>query len=300
MARAGSNTIELLRALAVLAEPPSNETARLAELLELGAPPTASDFTELFVLHLYPYASVYLGPEGMIGGEARDRIAGFWRAIGETPPPEPDHLAVMLAQYATLVDAEHSERDPVRQRAIGHARVTFLDEHLLSWLPVYLDAVSRQGSATYRAWAVLVRGVLAAHAQDVERSGVLPLHLREAPPLPDPATVDRNEFLGCVLAPIRSGMILTRHDLARLADATGLALRAGERRYALGAFLDQNGPATWNWLASEATAWASRHAEATVGVPQVREFWSVRAATAARQFAEFASHKVDASPRASQ
>ena len=36
----------------------------------------------------------------MLGGEARDRIAGFWRALGLVPPPEPDHLAVMLGLYA--------------------------------------------------------------------------------------------------------------------------------------------------------------------------------------------------------
>ena len=89
--------MELFRALAVLAEPPRAETAHLAVALELGAVPEASEYTDLFVFQLYPYASVYLGAEGMLGGEARDRIAGFWRALGQVPPAEPDHLAVMNA-----------------------------------------------------------------------------------------------------------------------------------------------------------------------------------------------------------
>src|SRR5918911_4254765 len=128
--------MELFRALAVLAEPPTVKAARVAEALELGELPTADEYTELFVFQLYPYASVYLGSEGMIGGEARDRVAGFWRALGQMPPAEPDHLSVMLALYARLCELEEEESGG---RANWHrARRAFLWEHLLSWLPVYL------------------------------------------------------------------------------------------------------------------------------------------------------------------
>ncbi|HEX8421973.1 MAG TPA: hypothetical protein VF634_01095, partial [Pyrinomonadaceae bacterium] len=61
--------MELFRALAVLAEPPVPESARVADALALGALPEASEYTEVFVFQLYPYASVYLGAEGMLGGE---------------------------------------------------------------------------------------------------------------------------------------------------------------------------------------------------------------------------------------
>src|SRR5437764_4107878 len=101
--RGGVIWMEIFRALAVLAEPPERpEVARLAALLELGGPPSASEYTETFVFRLYPYASVYLGAEGMMGGEARDRVAGFFAALGQTPPPEPDHLSTLLATYARL------------------------------------------------------------------------------------------------------------------------------------------------------------------------------------------------------
>src|SRR3954471_13415191 len=86
---------ELLRALALVAEPPSEASARVCTLLELD-PPTGVEFTDFFTFAQPPYASLYLGADGLIGGEARDRIAGFWRAVGVAPPPEPDHLATML------------------------------------------------------------------------------------------------------------------------------------------------------------------------------------------------------------
>src|ERR1700748_1744761 len=95
--------MEIFRALAVLVEPPDRlEATRLAALLGLGEPPTVSEYTDTFTFQFYPYASVYLGAEGMLGGEARDSVAGFWRALGQVPGAEPDHLAVMLATYAQL------------------------------------------------------------------------------------------------------------------------------------------------------------------------------------------------------
>src|SRR5207253_2718660 len=87
-----SDAMELLRALAVVAEAPHKEQIRFGEMLELPGHPTSAEHTDLFDFQLSPYASVYLGTEAMIGGEARDRIAGFWRAIHLDPPSQPDHL----------------------------------------------------------------------------------------------------------------------------------------------------------------------------------------------------------------
>jgi hypothetical protein len=82
----------------------------VADLLDLGPLPGEAEYTELFLFQLTPYASVYLGPEGMLGGEALDRIAGFWRALQQEPPVEPDHLAVMLGFYARLMEEGHGRR----------------------------------------------------------------------------------------------------------------------------------------------------------------------------------------------
>ena len=131
--------MELLRTLATLAEPPCAEHEPLAALLELGPVPDGAAFTDLFELQLYPYASFYLGAEGMLGGEARDRIAGFWRALGETPPAEPDHLSTMLALQARLAELEEAAPETAPRDGWRRARRAWLWEHLLSWLPAYCD-----------------------------------------------------------------------------------------------------------------------------------------------------------------
>src|SRR5215210_4388447 len=168
--------MELFRALAMFAEPSVEGSARVAEALELGQLPAESDYTETFLFQLYPYASVYLGAEGMMGGEARDRVAGFWRALGQTPPAEPDHLAVMLALYARLVEMEEGEGDRVRREGWRGARKAFLWEHLLCWLPVYLSKLDEAASPFYRGWGRLLAQGLIEEAKVMGRQSQLPLH----------------------------------------------------------------------------------------------------------------------------
>src|SRR5205085_5824663 len=277
--------MELFRALAVLAEPPERpEVARLAALLDLGGPPSASEYTETFVFRLYPYASVYVGAEGMMGGEARDRVAGFLAALGETPPPEPDHLSTLLATYARLAapteDTDDVDERGARRRAgLRAARRAFLWEHVLSWLPVYLDRVAEVAPPFYRRWAGLLLAALVEEARGCGRPERLPLHLREAPPLTDPRAAAGEEFLSSLLAPARSGLIITRDDLARAARSLGTAARAGERRFVLKSLIGQDAGGVLAWLSEEAARQAARHAARRDAFGEVAEWWSARAST---------------------
>ena len=273
--------MELFRALAVLAEPPTEEAARVAEALELGPMPDATEYTELFVFQLYPYASVYLGAEGMMGGEARDRVAGFWRAFGETPPVEPDHLSVMLALYARLVEMEENQSERARRQGWHDARKAFLWEHLLSWLPVYLDKLGEIAQGFYRAWGELLIEALVAEAKTLGRQERLPLHLRASPGLVDPRTDEGVDFLQSLLTPVRSGMILVRSDLNGAARRLGLGLRLGERKYILKALFSQDGARVLDWLAEEAKRWAERHRIRRASLGAVAEAWEEKARASA-------------------
>jgi len=270
--------MELLRSLAALAEPPGPESERLAALLELPESPSDWQYTALFVEQLYPYASVYLGAEGMMGGEARDRIAGFWRALGETPPTEPDHLVVLLALQARLADLSREAPGERERAAFDRARAALLWEHLLSWLPPWLDALDRLGPPGYVAWGGLLTEALEAEASELSLPPDLPAHLREAPGFPDPEAEGGEALLGALLAPVRSGFILTRTDLASCATDLGIGLRAGERRYVLGALLGQDPAAVLGWLAGHARRAAGRELSAP---PAISTFWREAALRAA-------------------
>lgn len=276
--------MELFRALAVFAEPPSPEMASVAHVLGLGSLPVASEYTEIFVFQLYPYASVYLGAEGMLGGEARDLIAGFWRALSQTPPAEPDHLSIMLALYAELAGHEANEpNDNTRRESWQRARRAFLWEHLLSWLPVYLSKLKEIATPFYARWAEILLDALLAEARATGTPPEqLPLHLRDAAGLVDPREGATSEFLQSLLSPARSGMIIVRSDLTRAARQLELGLRIGERKYVLESLFAQDARGVLNWLAREAANWGARHRQQYDALDGVARAWEAKAIASAR------------------
>jgi len=269
-------TPEMFRALGALCEPPDPAHPRLAAALGVPGEADAESHTDLFVFHLVPYASVYLGPEGMLGGEPADRVAGFWRALHLDPPREPDHLAALLGLYAALGDREHAEPDPARALLWHESRRALLWEHLLTWVPAYAVAAAGVARPFYAAWARLLGDALQAEAGALAPPPTPPLHLRDLPDLPDLGE-GMDTLLRGLLAPARSGLILTRRDLARAARATGLGLRLGERAFVLRTLLGQDAAATFGWLAVEAARWENWHRAAEPALGAVAGHWRTRA-----------------------
>lgn len=288
--------MELFRALGALAEPPSEETARLADLLGLGTPPTPGSYEQTFLFQLYPYASVYLGPEGQLGGEARDRIAGFWRALELAPPAEPDHLALMLGLYARLAELEGAAADEDACAGWRHARKAWLWEHLMSWLPVYLIKTVGIGDTFYTGWATLLLRTLVEQASELGSPESPPLHFREAPRLDDPRRGGADAFVNQLLSPIRVGFILVADDLRRAARELQLGLRAGERRFVLEALLGQDAAATLAWLARHAADAGGRYDVGSSAAEPTLGFWRERA----RGSAELLDQLADEATRAAQ
>jgi len=261
---------ELLRALGAVADSPA---AARAVAAPLGLSPLSdAEHTDVFVLNCPPYASVYLGPDGALGGEGADRVAGFWRAIAITPPAEPDHLAALLSLYASLGEAAAETRGPATAQALTRSRQALFAEHLWPWLPAYLDAVADLAVPALTAWAELSRRAVAAEFAAQPAWPRLPLALRAAPG-------DIGAGLGLVdvlLTPVRSGIILTRRRLAAGAEEAGVGHRIGERRYTLRAMFGQDPHATLAWATHEATRWQHRHASRAAG-DQVAGWWAARA-----------------------
>jgi TorA maturation chaperone TorD len=267
---------DLFRALGSVCEPPEPGHAAIAEALGLPAAPAAGDYAEVFLFGAYPYASVYLGEKGMLGGEACDRVAGFWRALGLAPPAEPDHVAALLGLYAALIEAEETAPDPGRSALRRSSRKALLWEHLLSWLPPYLDKVAELAPPYYAAWARLLDASLSSEAGELGEQAELPLQLRASPGLPEP-DAEGTAWVEALLSAVRTGIILTRSDLRRGARELGLGSRMAERGFMLRSMLEQNAPATAAWLAAEASRWTIRHQANEAILGRVAAFWQTRA-----------------------
>lgn len=296
MAPAMSRRAELFRALGALCERPDPKHSPIAIALGLHGPADASDYTEAFVFQLPPYASIYLGAEGMLGGEARGRVAGFWRAVGVEPPSEPDHLAALLSLYAALDQAEENESESARRVLRREARGALLWEHLLPWVPVYASKMQEVAPGPFAHWGRLLSEVLLSEAARVEGQGKLPLHLRSAPPFGG-FDASLEELVNALLSPVRSGLVVTRYDLARAARDRGLASRMGERRFVLKAMLKQDPDAVLGWLSQQAGAWVVRHRELQGDTGPIASFWADRAEATAASMTETRATLRHAMPR---
>jgi hypothetical protein len=207
-------------------------------------------------------------------------VAGFWRAIGIDPGPgEPDHLTSLLSLYAHLGEAAAESRTARTAAALGQMRQALFDEHLWPWLPGYLSAVTDLGVGALVAWAELTLRVVKRERGGTGPDG-LPLALREAP-APVDADGGLDELLGGLVAPVRSGLILTRRAVAAGAGQAGAGHRIGERRFALRAMLESEPDRTAGWLVHEAARWSQRHLGIAAGDP-VQQWWAGRAAATAR------------------
>jgi hypothetical protein len=285
--------VEILRALAALIEPPSPALIPVAEALDLGVLPAAEVHTDLLAFQLYPFASVFLNADGMLGGESRDRVGGFWRALGAEVPAEPDHLAILLAGYASLHEQEADASGDARSRA-RHTRTAFLAEHLLSWLPAWLGTLERLSAGRadrtfYRAWGSLLGRVIEEDRQAAPATLSVPLHLRVAPALSDPREEGAEAFLRGILAPAVSGLILVRDDLARCARESDLGLRVGERAFVLRSLLSQEPATVLRWLATE----AHRQTPPAEAEGVATEHWRIRGVATSRLLGVLAEEAAD-------
>lgn len=255
--RSETSRWEMLRALGAvtLTPPPLNAPVCRA----LGLPvPTGAEHTRVFVLGAPPHAAIHLGPEGKLGGEGLDRVAGFWRALRLQPPEDADHLGALLMLYAELGVAESNATDESHRGRLRRSRSALLHEHIWSWAPGYLVAVHRLGVRPLGRWAELTLQALRAELADSEPATRLPLALREAAaPLSAQGSLD--EALDAMVTPVRTGVVLTQRDLHEGARRAGVGFRRGERRFALRAMMQQDAVATLEWLLGHGRAWVDLH-----------------------------------------
>ena len=164
-----------------------------------------------------------------------------------------------------------------------------LHEHLEPWVFSFLDRVQELGTEFQVRWAALAGEVLLAEAAWAGRPARLPVHLESAPPLPDPRREGGKAFLSGLLAPVRSGIVLTRTDLARLASALGMGTGITQRRRALEDLLSYDPTAVLTALGDAALESAERHEGRVATLGATGAFWADRARMAADLFGELAA-----------
>ncbi|MDA3921844.1 MAG: molecular chaperone TorD family protein [Salinisphaera sp.] len=271
---------DLWQLLALTASEPGADHADMFAALGLDAPrdieALRAAHAQAFVTQCVPYASIYVGVEGAIGGEAAARVADFRRLLGSVADRTetqvvPDHLPDLLADYAELA----ALADDPRAR---HARKAFFWEHLACWLMPFCDALMRSAVSPFDAWGTLLAQVLRADALALGLPAQLPLHLREAPAGSVGADADSSDVAARTLfVPAATGMVLTRSDLVRAAKSIDGQTVPGSRAFMLRTLFDQDVTATLEWLAAEAVRQADARSVELDVFGDIARFWRDRA-----------------------
>jgi TorA maturation chaperone TorD len=268
----------------------------------------AAAYQQLFGRNVFPYQSVFLDPAFLLGGAESSQVAERYAEAGypvDAAASEPDHIGYEIGLLAFLCGAEADALADGQARAARHARrlqQTFLDEHLLWWLPVFVQAVCNQQDAFYAAVAAMTQALVVAHRQEIDdgRSSDAPLPSSRLPVCPDPLDAPDaglQEIAAFLATPACAGVYLSRADIARLARACDLPCGFGDRRQMLTNFLraaaefDSVAAATGALLAAaaeDATAYAGYAAH---GAPfaAIGRGWLGRVATLRTMLARIAA-----------
>ena len=158
---------------------------------------------------------------------------------------------------------------------------------------MFLDRVAEQGGF-YAEWAALLGRVLEREFLAAPEAVALPVHLRAARPMPDPRIEGSAAFLRGLLAPARSGMIITRLDLARVARGLTLGTRVGERRWVLEHLLRQEPAEVLGALSGLARRAAAGHAARRPVLAGTAAWWQERAEATASLLDALAGEALEA------
>ena len=197
----------------------------------------------LLVSELPPFASIYLSLDGNIGGESQAEIAGFYRAISVKVPPNPDYLSSMLYLLGQIIqkEAEFSDGETPRSKAIEIAKLTLLQQHLAPWLVPYLLRADQIAGTSASVWITLTLDLITSILELSEG----PFSQQIINDDPDQGQIESFansvEFIDWITSPRLSGVIVAPSDLANIAKSLGLAARIGRKRFVLDGLFQQGG-----------------------------------------------------------
>ncbi|OQX74402.1 MAG: dehydrogenase [Campylobacteraceae bacterium 4484_4] len=111
------------------------------------------DFTEISLLHLIPYESFYVREDGMIESGGDNPVIQFYDDFNYIVEKDkarivsPDHIGAELEFMHLLCDAQtkaFQNNDAAAARELETIQKSFLKNHVLRWMPLYLINVKNE------------------------------------------------------------------------------------------------------------------------------------------------------------
>ncbi|KAA3657708.1 MAG: hypothetical protein DWQ04_27280 [Chloroflexi bacterium] len=201
---------------------------------KFNADESAAIHHHLFRLNLFPFESIFLATEGLLGGPVANQVQQMYEQSGymvNTSATSPDQIGHELAFLAYLCGAEADAwEDGLENTAVSiqtHQH-TFLQHHLLRWLPPFVLAVEAQGNPFYSILANLVLDFASDHASNAEIV-VNPHRLPDLPSLLENDKTSLKDIANYLITPAYSGFFLSRDHISHIAREHQLPRGFGNR-----------------------------------------------------------------------
>ena len=194
----------------------------------------AAAYQELFGFNLFPHESVFLGTDGLLGGEISSAVQQMCEQAGYAPPENADHIGSELGLLAWLAGAESdawADNATAIALQLQNRQYVFLESHLLRWLPALVVAIQNHDDAFFAQAAVVTWQLVGAHFDALHRQRAIPT----VTPLADPPDLLNNPdttlkaFARLFTTPAHCGVWIGRHELATLARNVGVPRGFGGR-----------------------------------------------------------------------
>jgi TorA maturation chaperone TorD len=178
------------------------------------------EFTRLFSLSVFPYASVFLDPGAFMNTETAARVEAAYQQARFEPDPSlpigaPDHFGLELAFVGFLFQTGRE----------AEAKA-FLRTEVLSWAGIFLHAVEKNAHEPF--YRIAAQDTLGWLSRDDDRGD--PQAARQI--VATPVTVDEDDLEGVVsglLVPANAGIFLSKDEIASMARQMELPLGFGDR-----------------------------------------------------------------------
>lgn len=212
---------------------------------------TAAAHQHLFGFNVFPFESIFLGTDNLLGGPVTERVLESYGDMGFYPDQadhSADHVGTELGFLSFLCGAEADaieDDQPNATQGMRSLQQDFLDKHLLCWLPALVQSIHQQtdrsfGRASevdfhqfFAGLADLTLETVLAHRAELATHGFAAAAQLELPPSPNLLDNDKTglaDIARFLITPAYSGFYLSRDDVGQLAQLGGLPRGFGDRQ----------------------------------------------------------------------
>jgi TorA maturation chaperone TorD len=197
----------------------------------------------IFSYDIFPFESIYRDPSGLLGGTFAEEVRLFYQTAEVHLLKDEDHIGQELTFLAVLCEREANalrKHDSKAATRFAHLQYTFLKDHLLCWLPPFVNALSFSDNRFYVALGQMTLDLVYDHWLSLRHLRLIPSveHLfNNATPnfaeLVQDKDTDLNQIIHSLITPPLSGLYLGREAIAGLARKCQLPRGFGTRQQML-------------------------------------------------------------------